>query len=236
MLLDDWGLTFKPSSKLILVPKGSAEDCTALSPWTVVTSMPCLGHLLDHDGSVKSCYQSASRSAWRAFWANPGSHRSVSIGHRMVLLNRAVLPVLEYRFSRWPLQVKIEKELGTLQRKMVTILHREPMLPSDSWASWARRRAGAVTELIREHGDWCDKWRTRFTKWNNHLNRHEEEVASTLLVHRGASWLENRRAGFAPCSTERSRPWTRYAGRTDTRAIAGFVYQRWQQAFQSVLS
>ena len=49
----EWGLRIKPSSRLILAPRGAADvSVSDAQKWPVVESMKVLGHILQHDGGV----------------------------------------------------------------------------------------------------------------------------------------------------------------------------------------
>ena len=60
-------------------------------------------------------------------------------------------------------------------------------------------------------------------KWNNSLRAFHD-----------VSWLQNCRASFVPLSSRMLNPWSVLAGRTGTRAAAGKVQPRWQEAVQRV--
>ena len=60
------------------------------------------------------------------------------------------------------------------------------------------------------------------------MTRHPETIATVFRNYRDITWLEARRSTFANVWSLRQRSWTPQAGRTGTRAAAGFVAQRWQ--------
>ena len=72
--------------------------------------------------------------------------------------------------------------------------------------------------------------------WDEHVGRSRSGCKwnLSLLAFHDASWLQQQRFAFAAVAPIKSNPWTVFAGRTGTRAQAGKVQPRWQEAIQKV--
>eukprot|EP00969_Alexandrium_andersonii_P003755 162877-Alexandrium_andersonii.AAC.1 len=63
---------------------------------------------------------------WRAFWGAAGSQitRDAPFHAKLRSLHRSVLPVFDFKCSRWPPQRTVSEEVDRLQRRLVAILQR----------------------------------------------------------------------------------------------------------------
>ena len=203
----------------------------ALDPcWKPVTEMKVLGHLISDDASVRCDWSQTKESLWRAFWKNCGSSsaRCLTVDARICLLQRTVLAVVAFRFSRWPPQKQIAHELDQLQATMICyVLGVRPNISEDP-AAFCRRRMRLAHAKAKETGRWSDLWCRRFLEWDAHLCRHHEHPAYRIRETRDAAWLRERRTRFAHISTRHSQHWGMLAGRTMTTASAGHVAPRWE--------
>ena len=68
-LRNRWNLSFKVSSKLVMLPKDHAEEEDA-EGWTCCIHVLVLGHIVEFDGNVALCVNRTLRSAWASFYAN----------------------------------------------------------------------------------------------------------------------------------------------------------------------
>ena len=152
-----------------------------------------------------------------------------SIGDKMSLMRRAVLPQLSFRCSRWPPQKQIAVELDRQQQKMVASMMKVPRIPGEEAADYVRRRGRLANKICKTHGTLSSHWFSRCVKWDEHLSRarNMHTWAARLREYHGKQWLIERRAQFAPSSASRSSPSSSSAGRTGTRAIHGKVHMRW---------
>ena len=154
---------------------------------------------------------------WGAFWANAGSAGSekLSVPFRLKLLLRAVLPILDFRCSRWPPQATVATEIDATQRKMVALMLRLTPMPCEDARQFVRRRGRAARSLCIRIGLWSARWYKRATAWDAHVRRgHNVSSWSARLVDfRGEKFLAERRADNN--------------GRTATRTNSGFVCRRW---------
>ena len=187
--------------------------------------MECLGHLLSHDASPLPCWFRTRDKAWRAYYANVKKARSSGAGSdlSMQLLNRAVLPLVDFRNTRWPIGKFIVRYVDANHRKMVAGVLRTPQLPGEPIEVYVRRRGRVAAAWCREHGQWSRRWMDRVCDWHTHLQqpRNADCWAAQLLRLRDGQWLQGRRLLAGSPSL--------WAGRTGTRAEAGHVCVRWEQ-------
>ena len=117
--------------------------------------------------------------------------------------------------------------LDRLQRKMVGMCLRVPMLDSDTPESYVRRRARLISQQIPYSGSWYFSWRLRVLDWDEHLQRPINGACwmAKLRNYRGAGWFHLRRAFFASARAT--------AGRTNTRVGPGRVHTRWHDGIEA---
>ena len=154
----------------------------------------------------------------------------------MKCLERSVKPMMSYRCSIWPPQKQIAKELDAVQRKMISIACPTRRRPGEDSSQHARRKGRHASGLAKDAGLWSDHWFKRALAWDEHVGRSRSGCKwnLSLLAFHDASWLQQQRCTFAAVAPIRSNPWTVFAGRTGTRAQAGKVQPRWQEAIQKV--
>jgi hypothetical protein len=228
-----WGLGIKDVSRALLAQAttgGQGGQCGVSGRWDVVSSCPCLGHSLDANGGIASCWRKAKRAAWRAFWGNCGAAKGAPIAEKLRLLSRCVWPAFGFRVSRWPPSPFYLAEVKSLQRKMVSILLALARSHVETHEAFRSRRARKIDAIVVASGCWAQAWRKRWSQWDKHLQRHPEHPASRLLEYRDRKWLMSRRASFLPSFSISNCRWSATAGRTRTRAVPGFVATRWEDA------
>ena len=117
--------------------------------WSCVTVFPCLGHLLESDGSMRACFRATEGAAWRAFWASFGKARNgpLALATKLSQLDRVVKPIVSFRAARWPFVVKYAKILDKFQRRMIRLIARIPGLAGEEPAAYSRRAARIVCQL-----------------------------------------------------------------------------------------
>ena len=142
---------------------------------------------------------------------------------RLQLLRRSVVPMMDYRNTRWPPHHQLSLEIDRLQRKMMAIMFRTPMVSGESAAEYVRRRNRLVGGKCREAGLWSVRHCQRVIFWRDHLLRpqNRDSWAVMLYEHRGFQWLLERRSAYA------SGRLGVLAGRTGTRLAPGNVVTRW---------
>ena len=207
----------KPSSRSYVEALGRSRGVVDEAKWPRQDTFNVLGHSLQHTGSVRQDWGQTRRQMWGAFWGNSGAAgaKKLSVAFRLKLLFRAVVPIFDFRCSRWPPQASIAAEVDTLQRKMTAILLRLSPMPGEDVQQFVRRRGRAARALCTEHGWWSKRWFKRTVAWDAHVRREDKHFSwsGNLVEYRGQSYLTERRAS--------------HNGRTATRTSSGFVCRRW---------
>ena len=210
-LMSTWSLSIKPSSRMIMVADG-ADDHSTCDPdiWPICTNMEALGHLLENDGSVNACFTRTVRNMWKSFFGNCSSYdaKKLPIKCRLQLLRRAVVPILRFRWTRWPFTITRARQLDRLQRRMLSIVIAMRPLASEDCLSFIRRRNRAVSSLQRSTGVWSTQWAQGLVGWDDHLQRDRNfNTWSAHLRHLlTPEYLERRRLlnGRRPATRNRS--------------------------------
>ena len=227
-----WVLKIKGSSRSCMAAAGSLEQA-ASEKWPLCHTFVALGHVLKDDGSIRNCWQNTRQSMWKAFWSNSGSRtaRQLSDAQRLLLLQKSVVPPLQYRCSRWPPQRMIANELDAIQRKMIANVQRIPRYPGEDVGDFVKRRGRAAAHTCRISGPWSHKWFRRCLDWNEHLERprNGHSWPAQLLHFRDRQWFIERRASLLPADCGSA---SCVAGRTSTRAIHGCVHTRWHDGIE----
>ena len=215
-LASKWNLRLKPSSREFMPVFGSCCDFVA-GAWNRVECMRVLGHTLQCNGSVEDCFANSLRCAWAAFWKNIGRpiFKQFSVSLKMKRLQFVVLPILAFRFTRWPFTLARGRRLDACQRKMVSIILNCKMIAGETPAQFVKRRQRLVSELIGFR-TWSKLWAKRVVSWQDHLNRNTSNAcwAAGLLVYRSPDDLAARRRDSC-------------TGRPHTRAVSGYCSARW---------
>ena len=229
-----WKMGIKASSRSCMVANGNASIPHEPDKWPIVDAFPVLGHVIQPTGSIRVCWSNARSAMWRSFWANPGAKdaKHLTVAARLSLLQRAVVPQLSFRCSRWPPQHQIAFELDSLQQKMTASILRLPRFEGEETESYVRRRGRIARSFCAESGQWSLYWFKGAVRWDEHLQRpvNDHSWSSRLRVYHGKEWLMTRRAQFAPSTASRNSPASAHAGRTDTRSCRGRVLPRWHDA------
>ena len=160
---------------------------------------------------------------WKAFWANCGhsSLRSAPAKIKIDLLNRACLPLLDYRCSRWPPQPTFGTELDRVQLKMAAVLLRVGRRLGETPADFCRRRNRLAGDACAKLGRWSQVWRRRAVEWDDHIVRAHSPHSwpSLLRFFHDADWLNEQRFLRDPCGRRG----------TNTRMSLGRPNVRWHE-------
>ena len=214
-------MKIKTSSRSCLVPRGSHEVPYDVAKWPLYTEFNALGHTLQDNGSTRACWHSTSRSMWKAYFGNCGSYvaRKLVKNLRFSLMDRAVLPILQGRDTRWPPTSLRQMQVDTVQRKMVSSIIRLPPTSGEGPVEYLRRRNRQATSIMNQYGKWSTRHCKRVVAWNDHLQRprNQHSWAATLLKYRDEDWIDQQRRDNS----------TGTESRTCTRAAPGFVAMRW---------
>jgi len=216
-----WGLAIKASNREVMAPLRAADtSVTDESKWPVVQTMRVLGHYLQHDGSTDYCFDVTLKQCWKAFFANCMTRHSAQmpVTSRLSLLSRAVLPVLRFRWTRWPFTISRAQLLDGVQGRMLSIILGIRPLPDETPERFVRRRGTSISSLQKKIGYWGKRWASAVVGWAEHLERprNASTWAARVSAVRSPFELEHRRQVF---------------GRPQTRMGSGFIRRRW---FESV--
>ena len=217
-LLQNWGLTIKPSSRACMVPRGSLEEPANIEKWPLCATFTVLGHILADNGSTSACWEYTRRAMWRAYFAN--SRKCANTHCALQLLQRTVTPVFDYRNTRWPAYAELAQTIDRLQRKMVAGILRPRMQLGEAPDRYIRRRNRLATVECLRMGTWSYRHCKRILNWRDHLERPANAAswAAILLHFRGFEWLMARRS---------QHQGGLLGGRTGTRVASGNVSTRW---------
>jgi hypothetical protein len=223
-----WRLRIKPSSRSCMAAAYAVDDTPDQNRWPQTREFAALGHVVQDNGATLACWSRTKKAMWRAFFANCACQnaRALPAESRLRLIDRAVLPVLDYRSTRWPASRQRGAEMDRMQRKMAVIAMRVPMMIGEPVADFCRRRARLAGVHCRQVGLWSIRHATRVLAWRDHLERPANAAAwpAALLHHRGRRWLEQRRLACGSTSV--------IAGRTGTRAAPDHVHTRWHDGLE----
>ena len=183
--------------------------------------MKVLGSWIQNDGGIDTCFTEAVGKAWKAFFANCAGAKAekLPIALKLALVGRAALPILGFKWTRWPFTVSKAQELDAVQRRMYTIILRLRPAPDQTIASFVRFRGRKVADLQRTRGPWSKMWAHAIWSWDSHLKRgrNASTRAAMVAAMRPPEELAERRAAF---------------GSPLTRSAPGFIRRRW---FESIL-
>ena len=154
-------------------------------------------------------------------------YEKASIKSKIRLLDRAVFSVASFRFSRWPPQQQIAKELDRVQIRMYVLMLNERLRPDESVSGWVKRRMTSARGVVKSIGFWSHKWFERAKKWDEHIERHDELIVSPLRVWKGEQWLQDQRVKLLPLFSRVTGRLSMSAGVTGTRIAKGRVQARW---------
>ena len=183
-----------------------------------------LGHILTADGAITKCYEQAVRAAWRSFWANVGAAclKRYSVKMKLARLDKFVLPIFRYRWTRWPYQVTMAAQLDALQRRMIGIVLSLRKLTDETPECFVRRRGRASAHVQRTTGQWSKKW-AAVVSWHEHVHRPRNNKA----------WI----AGILHIRTPQELAFRRAStGRPQCRSLPGFIRHRWFESVEAARS
>lgn len=215
----------------------NAKDAVPEVPgWVITGSFPCLGFILDNDGGYKSELALVKSSLWKALWRNLKHGRAALLPQklRLRLMQRAVQPIAEYRFSRWAPAKQLCNIVDRIQRALITQCLTVRPIEEESPAVFVKWRGRLAATEQPGSGPWSKKLVQRVVNWNSHILRDDTHPAKELLLWHDTEWLRTQRMNLLPRVTDSS--WTSMAGRTGTRAAPGKVQTRWQEGVVHALS
>ena len=203
---------------MVMSCQGSRELPVFDESWQRVSAFPCLGHILQDNGSIRACFSNTTKSMWRAYWGNSRHSALQKAAHnvKFKLLDTSCRPALSYRCSRWPPQPCMARSLDRIQAKMVAAMLRIPRLPGEDGLEYVQRRNREAAGHCRRHGLWSSHWFKRAKDWQDHIERGHSPLSWSVLLRpfHDHVWLDGQRimSNFQGTSTRlsRGRPCTRW--------------------------
>ena len=140
-LASKWHLSMGNDSKEFMVCRGYPLEINVPNDWQQRQTMKMLGHSLDDDAGIASCFAHVSSAMLRCFYGNlDHGLRRASPKAKYRFLRTSVQSVAQFRWARWPYQVTYAKKLDGLQRKMLSILFQIVPRPEEPYDAFVQRR------------------------------------------------------------------------------------------------
>merc|ERR1711933_107959 len=85
-----------------------------------------------------------------------------------------------------------------------------------------------------EQGLWSKRWFQRALRWDDHMSRPRNLRSWPALLRNYGDhdWFIFRRSLFTPTESGPFSNFSATAGRTDTRAVRGYVHTRWHDGIR----
>lgn len=226
-LKETWSLNLKPGSREVLVPTPTRQVVTDKKLKNITKELQCLGHVISSNGSPTPDWHLCQGRMWRAFWRTCG-HKAMSrldMTCRLRVLQRCVLPVFDVHATRWSIGAQLLRAIDTTPRKMIKIIGGFRIEPHETPEAFVRRRSREAGARAVQTGLWSHRQCAKVCEWYDHLQRplNAHTWPARLLQWRGKEHLQLARA---------ERGSSAIAGRTCTRAAAGFVQTRWHDGVE----
>ena len=120
-LLRRWCLRIGPDSKEFMTSRAYQSSINIPDAWSRPTTLKCLGHQLDDDAGMGSCFDACASAMCRSFYANlTASLLWASEASKYKLLTSCVRKITSFRWSRWLFARTYAAKLDSLQRKFLT--------------------------------------------------------------------------------------------------------------------
>ena len=190
--------------------------------------MKCLGHLIDDDAGIRSCFDSCKAAMWRCFYGNLSAGLMASSSNaKMRFLHSSVSSIAAFRWSRWPYQEKIKAALDDTHRHMIGILMGWRPQPHQTFEQFVVWRRDHSNRLAARHGKWSKRWALSLQSWKAHIDQnHDPSTWSSILLNfHHHNWLQERRL-LASSGNE---------SRTNTRACHMKIRRRWHEGLRACL-
>ena len=125
----------------------------------VLATCKCLGHHIDSDAGIRSCFLHTSAAMWRAFFGNLSTGLlQASDRAKFRFLQASVKSVAAFRWARWPFQQSYAAKLDRTQRKMIGHLLQIRPQPDESVDEFVQRRHSITSRKARHMGFWSLPW------------------------------------------------------------------------------
>jgi len=223
-----WQLSFGADSREFIVCRGYPHPIQVHERWPQKASMRCLGHWLEDDAGISSCFQNCARNMWRGFFGNLSAGLLASPEHtKLRFLNSCTSSIPSFRWARWPYQDSYAARLDSQQRHMIAVLMQMRPRPAEPFEVFAHRRHISCGKLASKHGKWSQHWAQSLRKWNFHVARRHDlhSWSGPILDWHGESWITRQRL-LASSGHE---------SRTRTRIGRGKVHRRWEESLSKAV-
>jgi hypothetical protein len=178
VLLANWQLDMKASSREFIVARGAGVQVSSMHEWKQVTVLECLGHLISDSGSVKPDWDRTVTKMLRSFWANVAhkSIRHVELDRKLRLLDRCCRPQIDFRNTRWPPTKELRAKENALQRKLIGILQGTRLIAGEDVPTYLDRRMRLATAVAQKRGLWGQQ-----TAKQSQLASHPDQAGRQIV-------------------------------------------------------
>ena len=188
-----WSLRFGEDSKEYLVSRGYRHQIAIDDSWQCKSTLRCLGHFIDDDSGMRSCFEHCKAAMWRCFFGNYSAGlKGSSAKAKTRFLHSSVSTIPSFRWARWPIETTYETALDSIQRHMIGILMGWKPSPQEPFEHFRRRRHNLSSQLAARHGKWSETWATNVKTWGDHVCRNHDEAtwSHALLKFHDDDWLQ----------------------------------------------
>ena len=161
---------------------------------------------------------------WKAARMNITS--LIEIVHdRLKQVDRLLMPIVTYRWSRWPYHEKRAGQLDKLQRDLIKMCMRRKKRKDQTKEEFHLQVMQEASRRAKEVGKWSERWAKDVLKWHAHCSRgHSNAWSHHVEGWRSQQWMQARRQYF---DRETKEHGTRYA--TNTGATRVVPRTRWEE-------
>ena len=144
---------------------------------------------------------------------------------RLRQIDRLLVPMVAYRWSRWPYYEKRARQLDKLQRDLIKLCMKEKKHKEQTKDEFHVQVMQEASRRAKEAGKWSEKWAADVIKWHEHCSRgHGNAWSHQVSEWRSEQWMQARRQYF---DRELKEHGTRYT--TNTRATRVVPRTRWEE-------
>lgn len=222
-LASTWELSIGADSKEFMVCRGYQHDHVVPDGWKMQRSFCTLGHRIDDDAGISTCFEYVAAAMFRSYYGNAskGLRRS-SKAAKLRFLKSSVQGIAQFRWSRWPFQRTYAKRLDGIQRKMLAHMFNITPHQGEPYDAFVQRRHVHSGHLASQCGRFSQAWAGSLLSWSAHVNRRHDTGtwSAAILDWHNTTWLTQRRLLHSSANESR----------TQTRAYRGCVQKRWEES------
>ena len=196
------------------------------STWIRRHTIKSLGHYIDDDAGIQSCFSHCRAAMWRCFFGSRSAGlQAAGVKAKMRFLSSIVATIPSFRWARWPLQDTYRAKLDSIQRHMIGILMAWRPTPQEDFEAFRHRRHRLSSSLAAKHGKWGSNWLKKVKDWGDHVHRNHDSTSWSLplLNFHDDTWLHQQRLLHSRMGESR----------TNTRACRAKVHRRWQEGYHA---